>query len=195
MNLKNVHHQHGFTLIELMVVIVIISIVASLIVMNIDGLDHRKAMQAREILILDLKRILRESNDQSRIFALVVQPQTDVADFSYRFDEYIPPERDQNRSSSSQSMPSTQRDNGQVWQQATAEQVRRFDSGISFTVEAQDHEFAQAQNSDLIGQNAPQLIWLGNGEVKPASIQMYYQGKPLGDLIQVDYLGKVSDAQ
>ena len=47
--------QKGFTLIELMVVIVIISIIASLIVLNIDGVDQRKAMQSRELLILDLK--------------------------------------------------------------------------------------------------------------------------------------------
>ena len=46
--------QKGFTLIELMVVIVIISIIASLIVLNIDGVDQRKAMQVRVLLILDL---------------------------------------------------------------------------------------------------------------------------------------------
>ena len=43
----------GFTLIEVMVVIVIVSIVASLIVLNIDGVDQRKAMQVREMLLLD----------------------------------------------------------------------------------------------------------------------------------------------
>ena len=73
--------QKGFTLIELMVVIVIISIIASLIVLNIDGVDQRKAMQARELLILDLKKMNREAVDQSRIYALVIQSQTDVASF------------------------------------------------------------------------------------------------------------------
>ena len=82
--------QKGFTLIELMVVIVIISIIASLIVLNIDGVDQRKAMQARELLILDLKKMNREAVDQSRIYALVIQSRTDVAGFGYRFDEYIP---------------------------------------------------------------------------------------------------------
>ena len=41
--------HYGFTLIELMVVIVIIGITTSLVVMNLDGIDQRKAMQAREV--------------------------------------------------------------------------------------------------------------------------------------------------
>ena len=48
------HHfssVRGFTLIELMVVIVIMGILASLVMLNIGGVDQRKAMQAREFLI------------------------------------------------------------------------------------------------------------------------------------------------
>ena len=40
--------QSGFTLIELMVVIVIIAVVASLVVFNVEGVDQRKAIQAKE---------------------------------------------------------------------------------------------------------------------------------------------------
>lgn len=80
--------QSGFTLIELMVVIVIIAVVASLVVFNVDGVDQRKAMQAREVLMLDLKQIQRESSDQGRIYALQVSPATDVSDFKYALMEY-----------------------------------------------------------------------------------------------------------
>ncbi|MGB8484537.1 MAG: type II secretion system protein, partial [Acinetobacter bohemicus] len=45
----------GFTLIELMVVIVVMAIMASLILTNINGVDQRKAMQAREVFIMDLR--------------------------------------------------------------------------------------------------------------------------------------------
>ena len=51
----------GFTLIELMVVIVIMGIMASLVLLNTSGVDQRKAMQAREILLVDLQRVLREA--------------------------------------------------------------------------------------------------------------------------------------
>ena len=189
--------QKGFTLIELMVVIVIISIIASLIVLNIDGVDQRKAMQARELLILDLKKMNREAVDQSRIYALVIQSQTDVASFGYRFDEYIPQRSQTNdathRLNHSNALNSSN-NNQKKWLEADAVTVRELPNRVSFTVESQDHEFKQAQNTDLLGNNAPKLIWLGNGEVKPVSIQIYYDQKPVGDLIQIDYLGKIDVA-
>ena len=189
--------QKGFTLIELMVVIVIISIIASLIVLNIDGVDQRKAMQARELLILDLKKMNREAVDQSRIYALVIQSRTDVAGFGYRFDEYIPQRSQTNdathRLNHSNALNSSN-NNQKKWLEADAVTVRELPNRVSFTVESQDHEFKQAQNTDLLGNNAPKLIWLGNGEVKPVSIQIYYDQKPVGDLIQIDYLGKIDDA-
>ena len=189
--------QKGFTLIELMVVIVIISIIASLIVLNIDGVDQRKAMQARELLILDLKKMNREAVDQSRIYAIVIQSQTDVASFGYRFDEYIPQRSQTNdathRLNHSNALNSSN-NNQKKWLEADAVTVRELPNRVSFTVESQDHEFKQAQNTDLLGNNAPKLIWLGNGEVKPVSIQIYYDQKPVGDLIQIDYLGKIDDA-
>ena len=81
----------GFTLIELMVVIVIMAIMASLILTNINGVDQRKAMQAREVFIMDLRRMNREANDQARIFALDVQTATDVSPFRYGVVEYLVP--------------------------------------------------------------------------------------------------------
>ena len=45
--------QKGFTLIEVMVVIVIMTIMTSLVVLNIGGVDQKKAMQARELFLLD----------------------------------------------------------------------------------------------------------------------------------------------
>ncbi|WP_143225272.1 type II secretion system protein, partial [Acinetobacter baumannii] len=47
--------QKGFTLIEVMVVIVIMTIMTSLVVLNIGGVDQKKAMQARELFLLDLQ--------------------------------------------------------------------------------------------------------------------------------------------
>ena len=139
----------------------------------------------------------REAVDQSRIYALVIQSRTDVAGFGYRFDEYIPQRSQTNdathRLNHSNALNSSN-NNQKKWLEADAVTVRELPNRVSFTVESQDHEFKQAQNTDLLGNNAPKLIWLGNGEVKPVSIQIYYDQKPVGDLIQIDYLGKIDDA-
>lgn len=178
--------QQGFTLIELMVVIVIVSILASLIVMNIGGVDQRKAMQAREILMLDLKRANREANDQGRIYALNVSPATDVSPFGYGVVEYriARPNAQQTRVIEQNK-----------WKEVPSFELKPLPDQVSFIVTPQDHQYKSANNVDLIGNNTPQLIWFGNGEVKPVTIQMYYQQKPVGGLINIDYLGKVSNEE
>lgn len=178
-------NSKGFTLIEVMVVIVIISIIASLIVLNIDGVDQRKAMQAREMLLLDLKQINREANDQARIYALDLHAATDVATAQYGLVEYIPVRQDtEQRIRVIDPKP---------WKDVTDFSRRNLPDQVSFSIEPQDHQFQDANNADLLGNNAPKLIWFGNGEAKPVIIQMYYQQKPVGGVIRVDYLGKVDE--
>lgn len=178
-------HQHGFTLIELMVVIVIVGVMTSLVVMNLSGIDQRKAMQAREMLILDLRKINREANDQARIYALVTDFSQADGVFSYQVNEYTPISADQPAKIASASQ--------NRWNALTEFKPRVLPAKVSFSIESQQHDFDNANNSDLLGANAPQLIWLGNGETKPVNIQMYYDQKPVGEQIQVDYLGKVID--
>lgn len=180
--------QSGFTLIELMVVIVIIAVVASLVVFNVEGVDQRKAMQAREVLMLDLKQIQRESSDQGRIYALKISPATDVSDFKYTLVEYHDKTVDL-------ANPSKRMANEKKWTEVQDFSVRTLPSRVSFNITAQEHQFNNATNTDLIGRNAPDLIWLGNGETKPVAIQMYYDQKSVGELIRLDYLGQVSDEQ
>nr|WP_174506024.1 prepilin-type N-terminal cleavage/methylation domain-containing protein [Acinetobacter sp. Marseille-Q1620] len=178
-------YQAGFTLIELMVVIVIISLLASLILLNIDGVDQRKAMQARESLILDLKKINREANDQSRIYALGIQSATDVSAFRYTVLEY--------KNTLSHKNSRIQIIEQNKWKAVPDFPMRTLPDRVSFRIEPVDYTFENANNGDLTGTNAPQLIWFGNGEVKPVRIQMYYDQKPVGEMIQVDYLGKVDE--
>ena len=180
--------QSGFTLIELMVVIVIIAVVASLVVFSVEGVDQRKAMQAREVLMLDLKQIQRESSDQGRIYALKISPATDVSDFKYALVEYHDKTVDL-------ANPNKRMANEKKWTEVQDFSVRTLPSRVSFNITAQEHQFNNATNTDLIGRNAPDLIWLGNGETKPVAIQMYYDQKPVGELIRLDYLGQVSDEQ
>ncbi|NNH00328.1 type II secretion system protein [Acinetobacter sp. ANC 5414] len=176
----------GFTLVELMVVIVIMAIMASLILTNINGVDQRKAMQAREVFIMDLRRINREANDQARIFALDVQTATDVSPFRYGVVEYLVP--------SLQATQNSVLNENKKWQDYSEFTKRALPEHVSFNVQSLDYAYENTNNDDLLSENAPKLLWLGNGEAKPVRIQFYFEQRPIGEEIEIDHLGKINES-
>lgn len=177
----------GFTLVELMVVIVIMAIMASLVMFNINGVDQRKAAQARDFFIMDVQKIAREANDQARVLALEIHPATDVADFSYNVIEYKNPQLTAFTPQQNNTMQ-----NQQKWQAYTEFPQQVLAKNVSFAVQSLDYDASKAGNNDLIQENAPKLIWLGNGEAKPVRIQFYYANEPVGAEIEIDHLGKIN---
>ena len=175
----------GFTLVELMVVIVIMAIMASLVLMNTGGVDQRKAMQSRTVFLMDMKKIQREATDQSRILALNVQSETDVSPFRYTVVEYQNP--------TVQQIKSSRLDKKQIWKEWAEFKPKELPEEVSFTVKSLDYQFQNAANTELISNDAPQLVWLGNGEAKPVRIQFYFQQKPIGQEIEIDHLGKIHE--
>ena len=173
----------GFTLVELMVVIVIMGIMASLVLLNMSGTDQRKAMQAREVFIMDVQKILRESNDQSRILALNAQVATDVAAFQYDVMEYLPKQNTESLSNQNNN-----------WQNYKDFPMRILPEHVTFSIQSLERRYENANNSELLNQNAPKLIWLGNGEVKPVRIQFYFEERPVGNEIEIDHLGKINES-
>ncbi|MCL6248114.1 type II secretion system protein [Acinetobacter sp. ANC 4945] len=173
----------GFTLVELMVVIVIMGIMASLVLLNIGGTDQRKAMQAREVFVMDLKRILRDANDQALILALQQKAGADVNTQSYAVQEYLPEQKRVENSILNQN---------NKWQNYKDFETRVLPENVSFTIQPLDQQYENANNDDLLNTNAPKLIWLGNGEVKPVRIQFYFEERPIGNEIEIDHLGKVN---
>lgn len=184
MKIQSLPSSRGFTLIELMVVIVIMGILASLVMLNIGGVDQRKAMQAREVFMLDLQRILREANDQARVLALQTQTATDVSPFQYTVVEYQknPAHTDFRLSSTSQK-----------WIPYTEFKTQALPDKVSLQIQPLDQRYENAQNRDLTMQDAPKLIWLGNGEVKSVRIQFYLDHNEVGSVIEIDHLGKINE--
>lgn len=191
--------QQGFTLIEVMLVIVIMAVMASLIVMNVQGVDQRKVMQARELLVLNLKKIRLESADQGRILGLLIQPATDIAPAQYEVVEYRPQANSDNSNQSklnqsqfNQNQPMRERDQYR-WQLATDFDSQTLPEQSSLQIQSLDHQL----NLDVLKQNdaLPQIIWLGNGEAVPVRIQLYLQQQQVGDAIVLNRLGAVSDEE
>ena len=181
---SSLRSQRAFTLIEIMVVIVIMTVMTSLVVLNIGGVDQRRAMQAREMFILDLKKINKEATDQAKVFALNTQNATDVAPFSYNLFEYYDQSHEQIQHAD------------RIWQVYKEFKPRQLPKNVSFSIQSLDTEnYKRAQNDDLLGGRPPQLIWFGNGEVKPVRIQFYYEQRPIGHELSLDHLGKVNEEE
>lgn len=180
------HSIRGFTLIELMVVIVIIGIMASLVLMNIGGVDQRRAMQAREVFLMDLQKISREANDQARILALRTQSASDVANFNYSIQEYFSAHQQQQQQGFFEQ--------NKKWQAYPEFETRVLPDHVSLQIQALDQNYTNAQNKDLINHDAPKLIWLGNGEVKPVRIQFFLDDRAVGEEINIDHLGKINES-
>lgn len=182
--------QAGFSLIELMVVIVIVGVLASMVVVSLDGMEQRKAMQVRDVLVMDLKKITREANDQARVYALQTQAATDVSPFRYAVVGYQPRESDASNSTTTAAPP--------TWQLAAQFGQRELPPQVSLHIEpiedARPQSYLATAPSALVGERAPKMVWFGNGETQAVTIQVYYAQTPIGAPVVVDYLGRI-DAQ
>lgn len=179
-------NQGGFTLIEVMLVIAIMAIMASLIVMNLQGVEHRRVMQAKEALILDLQKIRLEAFDQGRILGLVVLPATDVSPTNYQVVEFVPERIEQNNVL----MPNIIQPKKYRWQIAPDFKSKNLPDHTNLVIQMID----TSQNLERLKQNQqnlPQVIWLGNGEVLPARFQFFLQQQAIGDAIEINRLGVV----
>lgn len=172
---------NGFTLVELLVVIVVISVLAALVVLNTAGVEQRKVMQAREIFLLNLKRIQRVADDQAQVLALKISPATDVSPVRYEIMEYI-------AAPMTQQQITTQE---QLWQGSTLFPLQSLPDQVSIRIENLEHDYGMAQNEDLLNVNAPEMMWFGNGEVKPVRLQFYFNQHPIGAELNIDHLGNI----
>lgn len=182
--------KNGFTLIEVMLVIAIMAIMASLVVMNLQGVEQRKVMQAKDLLILDLQKIRLEANDQGRILGIVALAATDVAAAGYQVVEYVPEVSNTALAINDLQPQVLEQTRSYRWQVAEDFQQKKLPDQSHLSIEMLD----SPQQLDRLKQNQktlPQAIWLGNGEVIPARFQLYQQQNAIGDAIELNRLGLV----
>lgn len=187
----NHHKQRGFTLIEVMLVIVIMSIFAGLVVVSISGVEQRKLMQQRDQLINDLNVVRLESADQARVFALITTSASATNPAGYFFAEYQPPQTDAQRG---QAMFTSEKKS--LWQPVDVFKTRSLSENAVLQIRSMDNSPQQLNGPEgLLDQKSPDLIWFGNGEVKPVRLQLIFDNQPVGNPIYVNSAGMVSDTE
>lgn len=195
---RNRQKQRGFTLIEVMLVIVIMSIFAALVVVSVSGVEQRKLMQQRDQLINDLNVVRLESSDQARVYALMTTSATATAPAGYFFAEYQLPEQADPATLSTQPQNAARANNATqkpLWQPVDGFKARTLEEGAMLQIRSMDNSPQVSGPEGLLGRQSPDLIWFGNGEVKPARLQIIFNNQPIGNPIYINTTGMVSDTE
>jgi len=172
--------QHGFTLIELMIVIVIVAILAAMVALSVDGSDNRKIMQEREQLQDAIAEIRLESVDQGRMLGLVPLLQTATDPARYVVVQFDPLETNKDKR----------------WHLTNDFKIHDLPKGVELSIAPLQNSTRQNQATALErfkvdSELNPQMIWFGNGEATAARLQLSRDGQPIGEAIEVTTLGRV----
>lgn len=183
-HLSSQHHsnrvtQSGFTLIEVMLVVLIAGIFAAMIGLSIGGSDTRRVLQEREELMDSIAEIRLESQDQGRMLGLIPLDQTATDHARYVVVEYDP----------------TATDKDKRWKPSVDFKVHTLPLGVELTITPLQDNNQQKPSEHLnditSGALSPKLIWFGNGEATAARLQLVQEGQNVGDAVEVTALGSV----
>ena len=180
--------EKGFTLIEIMLVIAIMSIFAALVVVSISGVEQRRLMQQRDQLINDLNVVRLESNDQARVYALMTTSASAKNPAGYFFAEY-------NLAQAQAGQEHRSVEKKPLWKAVDSFKTRQFSDGAFLQVRSMENNNQVGAPEGLLDQKSPDLIWFGNGESKPARLQIIFNDKPVGSPVYVNSIGMVSDTE
>ncbi len=172
--------EAGFTLIEVMLVVLLAGIFAVMVSLSVGGSEVRKAMQEREQLADSLAMIRLESADQGRMLGLVAVDETSSDPARYAVVEYDP----------------TASTKDQRWHLASDFKPHDLPHGMGLIINRDDTAM-NAQESQALEQLksdsvlSPDILWYGNGEATPGRLQLILAGQPVGDALALTSIGLV----
>ena len=176
---KSLKKQQGFTLIEVMLVVLIAGIFAAMVSLSVGGSDTRKVLQEREQLVDSIAVIRLESQDQSRMLGLLVLDQTATDPARYIVMQFDPTEANKDKR----------------WKPAEGFKMHSLQTGVVLDVTPLQDNTRQTPSAKLNDITAsllsPKLIWFGNGEATAVRLQLLQDAQPVGDAVEVTSLGRV----
>lgn len=171
--------QQGFTLIEVMLVVLIAGIFAAMVSLSVGGSDTRKVLQEREQLVDSIAVIRLESQDQSRMLGLLTLDQTATDPARYIVMQFDPTEANKDKR----------------WKPAEGFKVHSLPTGVLLDVTPLQDNTQKTPTAKLNDITAsllsPKLIWFGDGEATAVRLQLLQDGQPVGDAVEVTSLGRV----
>ncbi len=171
--------QQGFTLIEVMLVVLIAGIFAAMVSLSVGGSVTRRVLQEREQLVDSIAVIRLESQDQNIMLGLLTLDQTATDPARYVVMQFDPNDANKDKR----------------WKPAEGFKVHALPTGVILNITPLQDNTRQTPSSRLndITSSAlsPKLIWFGNGEATAVQLQLLQEGQPVGDVVEVTTLGRV----
>ncbi|MBC7750951.1 MAG: prepilin-type N-terminal cleavage/methylation domain-containing protein [Candidatus Saccharibacteria bacterium] len=176
---KKQNAQQGFTLIEVMLVVLIAGVFAAMVSLSVGGSETRRVLQEREQLVNSISVVRLESEDQGRMLGLLAVDQTAAEPARYFVMQFDPNDPNKDKR----------------WKPAAGFKVHPLPTGVILTVSPLQDNSRQTSSAPLNDITSsilsPKLIWFGNGEATAARLQLSQEGQPIGDAVEVTTLGRV----
>ena len=218
--MKNHHPQAGFTLVEIVVVVVILSIFAGMMSLSVGSSESRKNRAFYEHLTdsLSYVRLLSAERMQPMGLSLQANKQGQVTPVIVTLSNpYISYQTDTSTSSSgdrtpknamelsadltSMSAAASDKEPIPSWNIEPEVSLPALPNGVSLSVQSLDAGNrtnagqTQALQPWFTGQNVPQVLWFGTGQATPVTIEVRHNSRLVGEVITIMPDGSMSIGQ
>lgn len=200
--------QTGFTLVEIIVVVVILSIFAGMISLSVGSSDSRKNLAFYEHLTdsLSYVRLLSAERMQPMGLSLQADKQGQVSPVIVTLSHPYAAYQANNNASTADSTPKNAMELSAMsatsnsslktpsWELESAVTLPDMPAGVSLSIQSLEASHVSASNSSMgtqerqpwfTEQMAPQVLWFGTGQASPVTIEVRYQSRLVGDVITI----------
>lgn len=195
--------QTGFTLVEIIVVVVILSIFAGMISLSVGSSDSRKNLAFYEHLTdsLSYVRLLSAERMQPMGLSLQADKQGQISPVIVTLSNPYAAHQTNNNASTADSTPKNAMELSAMsatskstlktpsWELESAVTLPEMPAGVSLSIQS-----LEASNSSMgtqerqpwfAEQMVPQVLWFGTGQASPVTIEVRYQSRLVGDVITI----------
>lgn len=205
------HTESGFTLVEILVVVVILSIFAGMMSLSVGSSDSRKNRAFYEHLIDSMQYVRLLSAERMQPMGLSLKADNQgqltpvIVTLTDPYSAYQPDSaaiKDGAGKNAMELTAMTAEDRARpTWQVETAVTLPEMPDKVSIAINPLDGQIGNGPRDSRVlqpwfmGQDVPQVVWFGTGEATPVAIEIAYDARPVGEVIIVEPNGHVKIGQ